>query len=204
MATERSFPQVVSLACHDLRTPLATVHGFARTIERLEPADERTARYIGLIVDGSEQIVDLLERLALIARIERGAYEPVLRRIDSLELARSAALSVDAGDVAVSGSGADVDIDREQAEPSLRAFLTCAIRHGDSNAVACTVNGTELAISPVTAESGPILLGEDLRDFGAAAARMHVEALGGTVAVDGDALRIGLPATSTGGTAGGP
>jgi signal transduction histidine kinase len=204
VATDRSFAQVVSLACHDLRTPLATVHGFARTIERLEPAHERTARYIGLIVDGSGQVVDLLERLALIARIERGAYEPARRGVDSLELARTAGIAVDAGDVAVSGTGAEVEVDPVEAERSLRAFLTCAIRHGDSDAVALVVNGIELAITPVTKESGPILLGEDLRDFGAAAARIHVEALGGSVAVDGDALHVRLPATSAGATAAGP
>ena len=192
MATDRSFAQVVSLACHDLRTPLATVHGFARTIERFEPADERTERYIGLIVDGSGQVVDLLERLALLARIERGAYEPAVRTVDSLELARTAAAAVDAGDVTVSGAGTDVEVDPAEVERSLQAFLTCAIRHGDSDSVACAVSGYELAISPVTQESGPILLGEDLRDFGAAAARMHVEALGGSVAVEGDRMAVRL------------
>jgi signal transduction histidine kinase len=118
VATDRSFAQVVSLACHDLRTPLATVHGFARTIERLEVADERTARYIGLIVDGSGQVVDLLERLALVARIERGVYEPALRGVDLLELSRTAAASVDVGAVAVSGTGADVEVDPVQTERS--------------------------------------------------------------------------------------
>jgi signal transduction histidine kinase len=201
---DRYFAQVVSLACHDLRTPLATVHGFARTIERLDPLDERTGRYIGLIVEGSGQLADLLERLALIARIERGVYEPALRSMDSLELADSASASVDAGEVAVSGKGADVEMDPVQAERSIRAFLTCAIRHGDSDTVECVVTAGELAISPVTEASGPILLGEDLRDFGAAAARIHVEALGGSVAVEGEALLVKLPATSAVGTSDGP
>jgi len=56
--------------------------------------------------------------------------------------------------------------------------------------VACTVSGNELAITSVTPESGPILLGDDLRDFGAAAARIHVEALGGLVRVEGDRLLV--------------
>src|SRR6187551_558776 len=86
MAADRFFAQIVSLACHDLRTPLATVHGFARTIERLEPLQARTKRYVGMMVDGSGQMAELLERLALIARIERGVYEPALRAVDTLEL----------------------------------------------------------------------------------------------------------------------
>jgi signal transduction histidine kinase len=202
--TDRFFAQVVSLACHDLRTPLATVHGFARTIERLEPADERTGRYIGLIVEGSRQMTELLDRLALIARIERGAYEPVLRSADSLELARAAAASVDAGDIAVSGTGAEVEVDPEQTERTIAAFLTAAITHGGAERLECEVRETELEIRPVTEESGRIVLGDDLRDFGAAAARIHVEALGGSVAVQGDVLRVSLPVTSGAGTAAGP
>ena len=203
MPKDRYFAQVVSLACHDLRTPLATVHGFARTIERLPPTDERAGRYVGLIVEGSSQIAELLERLALVARIERGAYEPALQRMDSFELAQAAVESVTVGDVAVSGTGAEVDVDPVQTERSLAALLTAAIRHGDSERLRCEVHGAELEIRPVTGESRRILLGEDLRDFGAAAAGIHVEALGGSVAVEEDALVVRLP-TSGGGTGGGP
>jgi signal transduction histidine kinase len=45
--TERDdteFARLVSLACHDVRTPLATVHGFVRTLERqleLQPPADR-------------------------------------------------------------------------------------------------------------------------------------------------------------------
>jgi signal transduction histidine kinase len=195
VATDRFFAQVVSLACHDLRTPLATVHGFARTIERMDPLPERTRRYVGLMIEGSGQIADLLERLALISRIERGTYDPALQTLDSLELARTAAGLVQIGEVAVEGDGSPVKIDPGATELSIAAFLTGAIRHGDSDRLDCTANGLELSIAPVSEESVPILLGLDLRDFGAVAAKIHIEALGGAVAVAGDALRIELPST---------
>ena len=44
MANDTSFARLVSLACHDVRTPLATVHGFVKTLARtaeLEEAFER-------------------------------------------------------------------------------------------------------------------------------------------------------------------
>jgi signal transduction histidine kinase len=204
VASDRSFAQIVSLACHDLRTPLAAVHGFARTIDRLEPLQERTQHFVGLMVEGSGEMAELLERLALVARIERGVYEPALRDVDSLELVRTAAGLVRAGDVSVAGEGGSVHVDPDQTERSLTAFLTCAVRHGSGDRVECSVDGPVLAIAPVTTESGPILLGEDLRDFGAAAARIHVEALGGSVSVAEQTLRVELPTTSGGETAGDP
>lgn len=193
MAADRFFAEVVSLACHDLRTPLATVHGFARTIERLEPEDERAGRYVGLIVEGSGQMAALLERLGLVARIERGTYEPPRRTVDSLELASAAAALVRAGDVSVSGNGGPAEVDPDPTERSVADFFTCALRHGDADPLRCEVRGPELEIGPVTDVVGRILLGEDLRDFGAAAARIHLEATGGSVRVDGDSLLVELP-----------
>ena len=38
-----SFARFVSLACHDLRTPLATVSGFAHTLRRMRSASRPTA-----------------------------------------------------------------------------------------------------------------------------------------------------------------
>jgi hypothetical protein len=65
------------------------------------------------------------------------------------------------------------------------------------------VRRAEVALTPVSEQSAPILLGEDLRDFGAAAARLHIEALGGSVSVQDEELLIELP-TSAAGTAAGP
>ena len=86
------FARLVSLACHDLRSPLATVHGFAKTLSRLEDLEpEKVRRNVELISSASDELVDLLDLLALAARIEDGRYEPVLREADSLDLARAAA-----------------------------------------------------------------------------------------------------------------
>jgi hypothetical protein len=42
----------------------------------------------------------------------------------------------------------------------------------------------------VTAASAPVVLGEDLRDLGAAVAVRLIAALGGAVALDGETLTI--------------
>src|SRR5438876_364492 len=85
-----TFARLVSLACHDLRTPLATVYGFARTLTRTEVLDERSARFVGMIESASEQMTELLDQLGVAARIEAGRYDPALVEVDTLDLATSA------------------------------------------------------------------------------------------------------------------
>ena len=203
MRPDSTFARLVSLACHDLRTPLATVHGFARTIERLEPLPERTARYVGMIAAASAEMADLLDRLALVARIEGGRYEPPLGEVDSLELAHSASAYVNAGDATVDGTGAKVMLDREATERALAALVDATLRHGYAETVHVQVDGLEVRLSPVSGGAGAVVMGEELRDLGAEVARRLVEVLGGNVSLEGETLVVTLP-TSAGATASGP
>ena len=61
MTENAEFPRVVSLACHDLRTPLATIYGFARTLTRAGEVDERALRFLTMIEQASEQMTELLD-----------------------------------------------------------------------------------------------------------------------------------------------
>ena len=47
--TGQRFARLVSLACHDLRTPLATVNGFAKTLTRGGTLGERESHFVDLI-----------------------------------------------------------------------------------------------------------------------------------------------------------
>src|SRR2546430_16799497 len=78
------FARLVSLACHDLRTPLATVHGFARTITRAGDLEEPQSRYVEMIEAASDQLAELLEELSLVARIDGRRYEPTTNQRASL------------------------------------------------------------------------------------------------------------------------
>ena len=49
------------LACHDLRTPLATVHGFAHTLGGSAELDDASARYVEMISTASGQLAELLD-----------------------------------------------------------------------------------------------------------------------------------------------
>ena len=49
MTDDTAFPRLVSLACHDLRTPLATVSGFAKTLTRSGSLEAPADRYVAMI-----------------------------------------------------------------------------------------------------------------------------------------------------------
>ena len=182
---ESDFPSLVSLACHDLRTPLATVQGFAKTLLRRGEADEQTERWLQLIDSASDELVSLLDQVALAARIENGRYEPVTREIDSLELARAAVPDA-------TGEGAPVQVDVDATETALAALVRAAARHGGVD-VSVAVRGDQVELGPLTAEAAPVVLGDELKDLGAAVALRVVRALGGSVVADDGRLLVRLP-----------
>ena len=192
MASDERFARFVSLAVHDLRTPLATVSGFAHTLTRTEELADPAQRYVGMILAASEQMSDLLDDLGLVARIEADRYEPALVEAETLELARAAAELV-GEQAAASGAGGAVRVDREAVERGLAALARCALLHGALDRVELMADGSAVAISPVTPETGPILLGEELKDLGAAAAGRLIEALGGSLTLEGERLHVRLP-----------
>jgi signal transduction histidine kinase len=189
----QTFAQLVSLACHDVRTPLATVYGFARTLERaVLPATE--LRYVGLISESSLEISEILDRLSLAARIEAGRWEPELADVDSGEVAVGVPPRVTEGQVNVAvGRTTLVRVDGEEIGRSLASLARCVLRHGDLQRVGLSVSGATVELRPVDEATARVVLGEELKDFGAAVAVRAIDALGGSVAVESDALRITLP-----------
>jgi signal transduction histidine kinase len=193
VSADTTFPRLVSLAAHDLRTPLATIHGFAQTLVRMGDLGEPKQRYLEMIDEASRQLAELLDELGIAARIEGGRYEPNLQEVDVLELARGASGELGEERVVVVGDGSTVRVDVEATQRGVSALVQAALRHGGLEQVEVRVDGAALTISPATAASGPVLLGEDLRDLGAAVAVLVIRALGGSVELDGDALSVRLP-----------
>ena len=192
MSDETAFPRLVSLACHDLRTPLATVHGFARTLARLD-LEEPAARYVEMIDAAAAQLAELVDELALVARIECGRFQPRLETVDSLELARAAAAELEEGVAEVSGDGAPVAVERDATRRAIRQLTRATRRHGGLESVTVEVRGPDIGIAPVAGTAPGVVTGTDLRELGAAAAVLFLRAAGGSVELDGDRLVIALP-----------
>ena len=188
--SEDTFAQLVSLACHDVRTPLATVHGFVKTLERTVELDPPADKYVAMIGAASAEMAELLDTLSTAARIESGRYDPARRSVDTLVLAQHAQERLEG--VGVTGTGTTIETDVEAVDRAVTSLARCAIRHGGLDEVAVAVAGAVVRVSPITPASAPVVLGQDLRDLRAAVAVRVVEALGGSVAVDGDTLTVAL------------
>jgi hypothetical protein len=143
-----------------------------------------------MIREAARQLAELLDELGLAARIEEGRYEPNLQPVDTVELARGAAAELGEDRVVVVGEGREIEVDVEATKRGVAALAQAALRHGGLEQVDVRVSGATLAISPVTASSGLVLIGEELRDLGAAVAVRLVRALGGSVELDGDSLVV--------------
>jgi len=191
MGDDERFARIVSIGTHDLSTPLATVYGFARTLARIE-LEEPAARYVQMIEAASTQLRELIDELALVARIETGRYDPALTEADTVELVREA--TEELGErVTVSGEGATVRIDPNATGRALSRLAKAASRHGGIDSVTLVVRGTELEISPLLANAAGVVTGVELRELGAVAAVEHLRALGATVEAVDERLLIRFP-----------
>jgi light-regulated signal transduction histidine kinase (bacteriophytochrome) len=181
------FPGLVSLACHDLRTPLATVNGIAKMLVRRGGLAEPEARLAAMIDAAAADMASLLDELSLAARIASGRYDPRLQEADTFELASS-------GDarITVSGHGATVTTDVAAVRAALAGLALAALRHGSLETVAWTVTGRNLLLAPLRERAAAVVQGSEPRDLPSLVARMVLEALGGRLVLEGDALRVEL------------
>ncbi|MBZ9780818.1 HAMP domain-containing histidine kinase [Pseudomonas sp. REP124] len=82
--------ELVANISHDLRTPLASLHGYLETLSlkdaTLSPADRR--RYLGIALDQSRKVGGLAQSLLELVRLEHGFVQPILERFSLTDLAQ--------------------------------------------------------------------------------------------------------------------
>jgi signal transduction histidine kinase len=188
-----TFAQLVSLACHDLRTPLATASGFASTLQRLDDIGQQGQRYAGMIRAASDQMAELLDLLSAAARVEDERFEPRVQPTNVRAVADAAAGRLPDGAASVDGEGAPIEVDPNWAAVSLGAIAEAARRHGGVDQIAFAVEGSTVEIGPITDGAGDVATGEELRDFGAAVGMRVLNAAGVEVELEGDRLRVRFP-----------
>jgi signal transduction histidine kinase len=113
-----SLERLMASAGHELKTPVAALHGYLQLVERhLGPESSRQAHtYASRALSQTRQVGELVERLFDVSRIQAGRFELVSSQIDLLEVVRDAVevaealpnppairLSPDAGPVILQG-----------------------------------------------------------------------------------------------------
>jgi hypothetical protein len=146
-----------------------------------------------MIEAASAQLGELIDSLALVARIEGGRYEPAVQTTDTLRLVRAARDRVGPEHVEVAGAGGAVVVDPGPTERALADLADCVRRHGGVDPVRVEAGAAQVAFSPVPGAAAPVVLAEDLRDLGAAAAHVLFHALGGSVDLRQETLVVSLP-----------
>ena len=156
----------------------------------LEPPDDR---YVEMIDAASAQLAELLDELSLAARIADGPLRPDAARGGHARAGAGGRGAARRGPRRASPAPARrVETTRTPSSAGSRRSPSRRCATAVSTSVEVEVDGAELRLSPVTPASAPVVLGDDLRDLGAAVAVRLVRRLGGSVAVDGETLAIRL------------
>ena len=84
---EQAKSDFVATASHELRSPLTSIKGFMELLETTDSGNlsERQHEFIGIVLKSTDRLVDLVNDLLDIARIESGQFEVHARSVDLRE-----------------------------------------------------------------------------------------------------------------------
>jgi two-component system sensor histidine kinase KdpD len=184
---------------HDLRTPLATIFGFAKTIERQGALDDTQGRFLGLIMDAASDMDRMIENLSLVAHVLEGRWTPSLEPASTAALAAAAleAATVRAdGRALEAAAGVDgtVSTDPARAPRVLAIVAEAALRLDPGRAVATVAPSADgVRVGPFEPHLVTVVT-EPGRDIPVEVARIVLERLGVRLEPDGDHVAVRFPA----------
>lgn len=96
MSTEQSYPALISLAAHELRTPANVVGGYLRMLQREvdPPLADRQRKMLDEAEKSFARLVTLINQLGDIARLDGGLVTLNRQQIDLFVLARDVAVGL--------------------------------------------------------------------------------------------------------------
>lgn len=196
--TQALLRQAIGPACHELRSPLAVVYGFARMLENADGIDEAArAKYVGQIVRSAERLDLMLDDLSKIGRVAAGRVHP---QLESLALAAVvddlAATSANERRLQVDpGADVHVKVDRGWLTESLQAIIDgLCFEDGIDLRLTWRHEPHDVQVHIVPNSTFPMVDVEpDKSGLGISLARMRVVAMGGTFDGSGDRVVVTLP-----------
>ena len=148
--------QFLAIMTHELRTPLNAIMGFSDILQRQlfgELGDVRYRDYAGDIFASGQHLLDLINDILDLSRIEAGQYEMTFTEVDIADVAQSAS---DVLKELANSEELNVHISIQAGLPLIRADLRATrqiLLNLLSNAIKFTPSGGEVRVE-VSQESG--------------------------------------------------
>jgi signal transduction histidine kinase len=157
---EESYPRLISLAVHELRTPASVVGGYLRMLQRDtdEPLGERQRKMVDEAEKSCARLVSLIAALSEVAKLDEGLIAMSMAETDLFPLVADAADSVhEAADrdvhLEVRGdtSGAIIRGDGQRLRSAFQAIFHAIVREQVGPGTVIVDRRTELDRDPSSA-----------------------------------------------------
>lgn len=196
--TQELLRLAIGPACHELRSPLAVVYGFARMLEGSPNIDEAAAiKYVGQIVRSAERLDHMLDDLSKIGRIAASRLHPQVEHVPLRSVIDDiCATSTNEGRVTVDpGADVTVRVDPVWLTEAMQATIDgLCFEEGIDVRITWRHEPHEVQIHVVPNSSFPMIDVEPEKSgLGVSLARMRVVAMGGSYEGSGDRLVVTLP-----------
>jgi K+-sensing histidine kinase KdpD len=196
--TQALLRMAIGPACHELRSPLAVVYGFARMLENADGIEpEAQAKYVSQIVRSAERLDSMLDDLSKIGRIAAGRVHPQVEHVSLRSIVDDlCATSANEERLRVD-PGADVTIKADPAwlSESLQAVVDgLCFEDGIDVRMTWRHEQHEVQLQVMPSSTFPMVDVEpDKSGLGISLARMRVVAMGGSFDGSGDRVVVVLP-----------
>lgn len=196
--TQELLRQAIGPACHELRSPLAVVYGFARMLEGPHELDDAArAKYVGQIVRGAERLDRMLDDLSSIGRVAAGRMHPQLEHV-ALHSIVDDICATDGNDrrlLVDPGTDVTVKVDPTWLAESLNAIVEgLCFEDGIDVRLTWRHEPHEVQLHMIPNSTFPMIDVEpDKSGLGISLARMRIVAMGGSFEGSGDRIVVRLP-----------
>lgn len=167
MAPEESYPKLISLAVHELRSPAGVINGYLGMLQRdtEAPLSERQRKMVDEAERSCHRLVELIAALSEVGKIDDGLVIMSPRKTDVFPLVAEAVASLrEAGESAVrlevrgESAGAVMAGDADRLRAAFDAVLRAILREKGE---ACTVVAERRLVNDGARKSAVIVVAEE-------------------------------------------
>ena len=167
MASEESYPKLISLAVHELRSPAGVISGYLRMLQRdtQAPLSERQRKMVDEAETSCDRLVELLAALSEVGKLDDGLIAMSPKKTDVFSLVAEAVTSVrEAGEhealLEVRGetAGAVMAGDAERLRAAFDAVFRAILREKTGP---CTVVAERRLVNDGARRSAVIVVAEE-------------------------------------------